>query len=315
MPESAVRTFSDPDDYAASINKSSTEVTVIGLGQFTAKLTRIDLDRLWIQRLSETVPRILHIAAEPRRAAVTFRTRPGPGLLWSGMEMHPSNIRRHAEGEDAFQQSSGPARQAAMSIPVEEWARLAATLGGSDLAPPKDPMTVTPAPRAMAKLQRLHAAAGALAEYTPEIISHPEAARSLEQALIEALVECLGEAKLGEDRTAERRHSLIMRRFRRAVEENPDRVLYIPELAAAIGVSNSTLRICCQEQLGMSPKRYLILRHMHLARRALRDSAPGMTTVTEIATRYGFWELGRFAVEYGSLFGEPPSATLRRARD
>ena len=228
--------------------------------------------------------------------------------------MHLSNIRRHAEGEDAIQQSSGLARGAAMSLPVEEWARLA-ILGGCGLAPPKDPVTVTSAPGAMAKLQRLHAAAGALAEYTPEIISHPEAARSLEQALIEALVECLGEADPGEDRMAQRRHSLIMRRFRRAVEENPDRVLYVPELASAIGVSNSTLRICCQEQLGMSPKRYLILRRMHLARRALRDSAPGMTTVTEIATRYGFWELGRFAVEYGSLFGEPPSATLRRARE
>jgi len=230
------------------------------------------------------------------------------------MEMHPSNIKRRTGTEEGFQQSSGPANFAAMSLPVEEWARLGATHGGCDLAPPKDPVTVTPAPRAMAKLQRLHAAAGALAEYTPEI-NHPEAARSLEHALIEALVECLSEAKLGEDRMARRRHSLIMRRFRKAVEENPDRVLYIPELAAAIGVSNSTLRTCCQEQLGISPKRYLILRHMHLARRALRDSAPGMTTVTEIATRYGFWELGRFAVEYGSLFGESPSATLRRTQE
>jgi AraC-like DNA-binding protein len=313
MPESVVRTFSDPDDYAAS-HFSSSEVTLVGLGRFTAKLTRIDLHQLRIQRFSDNLPRIMHCISAPGRVSLTFRTCPGPSLLWSGMEMHLSNIRRHAEGEDAIQQSSGLARGAAMSLPVEEWARLA-ILGGCDLGPPKDPLTVTPARGAMARLRRLHAAAGALAEHTPEIIAHPEAARSLEQALIEALVECLGEAKLDEHRAAQRRHSLVMRRFRRAVEENPDRVLYIPELASAIGVSNSTLRICCQEQLGMSPKRYLMLRHMHLARRALRDSAPGMTTVTEIATRYGFWELGRFAVEYGSLFGEPPSATLRRARE
>jgi AraC-like DNA-binding protein len=62
----------------------------------------------------------------------------------------------------------------------------------------------------------------------------------------------------------------------------------------------------------MGPKRYLLLRRMHLARRALRQTAPDPTTVTDIATRFGFWQLGRFAVEYLSLFGESPSATLRR---
>jgi AraC-like DNA-binding protein len=51
---------------------------------------------------------------------------------------------------------------------------------------------------------------------------------------------------------------------------------------------------------------------MHLVRWALRSAYAEKTTVTEIATDYGFWELGRFAVAYRSLFGEAPSAALRR---
>jgi AraC-like DNA-binding protein len=103
-----------------------------------------------------------------------------------------------------------------------------------------------------------------------------------------------------------------MRRFRRAVEEKPDEALFIPELCRAIGSSARTLQICCQEQLGVSPKRYLLLRRMQLARRALQESAPTATTVTEIATQYGFWQLGRFAGEYKALFGESPSMILAR---
>jgi transcriptional regulator GlxA family with amidase domain len=62
----------------------------------------------------------------------------------------------------------------------------------------------------------------------------------------------------------------------------------------------------------MGPIRYLRLRRMNLAHRALLAADPAQKTVTEIATGHGFWELGRFSVEYRTLFGEPPSASLRR---
>ena len=39
---------------------------------------------------------------------------------------------------------------------------------------------------------------------------------------------------------------------------------------------------------------------------------PGKVHVMEVATEFGFLELGRFAQYYWSLFGEYPSQTLYR---
>ncbi len=184
-------------------------------------------------------------------------------------------------------------------------------MGGCDLTPPRDAMLITPRPAAMARLQRLHAAANHLAEHAPEIIGNSDSARGLEQTLIEAMVDCLSHGQEHESTLAQGQHAIVMRRFRRVLEENPEQPLFIPEICKAIGVSGRTLRLCCQEHLGMSPKRYLLLRRMHFVRRALR-AATSEITITDVATRYGFWQLGRFAVEYRALFDESPSATLQR---
>ena len=78
MPSSAVDTFTDPGDYAAAIRATTIDMAVTGRGRFIAKRTRIDLHRLWMQRLSENMPRTLHSAAVNGRAVVTFRIDSGP---------------------------------------------------------------------------------------------------------------------------------------------------------------------------------------------------------------------------------------------
>src|SRR5262249_15350126 len=133
----------------------------------------------------------------------------------------------------------------------------------------------------------------------------------LEQALIEAMVICAG-GQAHENRVTLRQHAAIMRRFYQAIERSGDQPLYIPEICKEIGASDRTLRACCHEYLGMSPKHYLMLRRMNMVRRALQRASSSEITVTEIATRYGFWQFGRLAVEYRALFGEAPSATLAR---
>ena len=312
MPSSAVRTFTDPDDYAAAIRQGTYELTVTERGDFTAKLTRIDLHRLWMQRFSDNLPRISHIAGWGGRAVIAFRTEPGPSLLSSGIEMQPTNIVRYSEAQNYYRHSSGFASYGSMSLSVAEMAAFGDALAGTDLTPPRDAVLITPLPAAMARLQRLHAAAGHLAETAPEILANPDAARGLEQALVEAMVACLADQKAHSNSLAQGQHTIIMRRFRRVLEENPEQPLYIPEICKAIRVPDRTLRQCCQEYLGTGPKHYLLLRRLHLARWALRQAQPNTTTVTETATRFGFWQLGRFAVEYQSLFGESPSATLRQ---
>src|SRR5262245_10940536 len=132
MPSSAVHSFSDADDYAAAIRASTVEVTVTGRGQFTAKLIRIDFHRLWMQRFSESLPRVMHAANVPGRAIIMFRTQPGPSLLFRGLEQ-ADHIIRNSEGDNFYQLSSGPVCFGSMSLPVEEMASVGAMMAGCDL--------------------------------------------------------------------------------------------------------------------------------------------------------------------------------------
>ena len=211
MLSSAVHTFTDPDDYAAKIRNTRAEVVVTERGEFTARITRIDLHRLWMQRFSDNLARVAHSAGTSGRVTISFRTQPGPSLLWGGTEMRLTNIVRHGEGESTFQRSSGSASWGAMSLPVADMVSVGAAMDGSDLAPQRDTQIVIPPLVAMAKLQGLHAAAGGLAEKAPEILANPDAVRGLEQALIEAMVGCLGHRQDRENSVAQGQHAIIMR--------------------------------------------------------------------------------------------------------
>jgi transcriptional regulator GlxA family with amidase domain len=89
--------------------------------------------------------------------------------------------------------------------------------------------------------------------------------------------------------------------------------LHISALCVALAVSERTLRKAFHAIHGLPPCRHLRMLRLSRARRALLGANCELTTVTEIATNFGFVELGRFSVEYRKLFGESPSQTLSRA--
>ncbi len=306
-----VLSFTEPAEYAAAIPDAVVEISRSAPGPFAATLTRISFESLAMHRASVNQPHIRHLTPHKERAYLTFHTEPGPSVFESGMEVAFDSISRLLSGDSYFQRSIGPVSLGAMSLPLADMQYAGITATGQDLTQHRH-LIITPVAAAMAKLQTLHRAAGLLAADAPELIAHPQVAHGMEQALIMAMVACLNTSGVRDDTSAQRRHGTIMRRFHNVLEADAGRPLYILEIAKAIGVSVRSLSVCCQEHLGMGPKKYLLLRRMNLARLALSKANANATTVTDVATQYGFWQFGRFAGDYKFLFGELPSATLRR---
>jgi AraC family ethanolamine operon transcriptional activator len=98
------------------------------------------------------------------------------------------------------------------------------------------------------------------------------------------------------------------------LRNNVSEPVKVSDLSRRAGVSERTLRAAFHDVLGLSPKQYAIAERLRAAREALRAADPQTTTVTEIATAYGFFELGRFAGRYRVAFGEVPSRTLHHVR-
>jgi AraC family ethanolamine operon transcriptional activator len=102
----------------------------------------------------------------------------------------------------------------------------------------------------------------------------------------------------------------VVRRVEEFLDAHEREIPALAELCAIAGAGERTLEYAFREQLGLTPGRYLRLRRLNRVRRELRGADPATTRVTDVAMRWGFWQLGRFATEYRALFGERPSETL-----
>jgi AraC family ethanolamine operon transcriptional activator len=86
----------------------------------------------------------------------------------------------------------------------------------------------------------------------------------------------------------------------------------VPEFARKTGINQRSLELLFNKTLGITPRQYLYRLRLHHVHRELQLRRPAERCVTEVAASWGFSELGRFAGDYRHLFGELPSATLKK---
>jgi AraC-like DNA-binding protein len=289
---------------------------VTACGDYRAELQQIELGRLGLQRGRQSLPHVGRVTTPADRSLILFHSSADEAPAGAGkIEVHPGDIILSPEESQDYYRLTWNTGWASLSSPPIDFAIAAQVLGGSDLFQAGRSRIRRPPTPLMARLRTLHKAVGDLVTSAPEVLVRPEVVKALEESLIRVAIACLSGLSSSERHSAGRCDMAIMRRLERVLEASEQQPLYLTELCAKVGVSARVLRTHCQQHLGMSPHRYLWLRRMHLARRALTVADPAHATVTGIANDHGFGELGRFAVTYRTLFGESPSAALSRPPD
>ena len=143
----------------------------------------------------------------------------------------------------------------------------------------------------------------------------PDLARAVSHALVVAYVDALGTADVT-GRTVKaataRRHYHLILACERLVLTTGMIDIDLSEVARRSGYSLRSLELIFRRGVGMTPNRWFTNVRLNGALRELVAPPPDCS-VTEVATRWGFRHLSRFAEQYRSAFGELPSQTLSRA--
>jgi transcriptional regulator GlxA family with amidase domain len=143
------------------------------------------------------------------------------------------------------------------------------------------------------------------------IIHYPQMAQRWWRLTLSGLALSMGQA----DGDVHRENLILrprpVKRVLEAMHGDPGRPFTMTELAQIAGVGVRTLQEAFRRHVGMPPMTYLRELRLARVREELARSDPWQATVSEVARRWGFTHLGRFAGTYRRHYGVSPSRTLQ----
>ena len=108
-------------------------------------------------------------------------------------------------------------------------------------------------------------------------------------------------------------HQRVVSRCREYLEKCLTKPVYLEDLCKASRCSERTVEQAFMALLGITPINYVRLRRLGLVRSTLMSHSTRNGSVKRAALEAGFCDMARFAGDYRRVFGERPSATLRRS--
>lgn len=179
---------------------------------------------------------------------------------------------------------------------------------------PKSPTVMLAEQAQMAELRNCLLSIFDPVRFEPELLRYPQVQRAMSSAIVGHVAEVLSSATHAPlpSRSFKGRCQVV----RQAVDyamSNPSEPITVADLCSQLNISRRMLNYCFQDVLATNPVTYLRSLRLNGVRRALRLPLPPGQQIRDIAYKWGFWHLPRFAAEYRALFGELPSETVRQA--
>ncbi|MEV0396543.1 AraC family transcriptional regulator [Polymorphospora rubra] len=144
------------------------------------------------------------------------------------------------------------------------------------------------------------------------VVGHPLISGQVVESMIRGLLLATDHRYRDElDQPAPPSRPRTVKRAMEAIDANPAHGFTSGELADIAGASVRSLQEGFRRHLGQSPMAYLKSVRLAQAHEDLRRAEPGETTVADVAHRWGWGHLGRFAAAYRARYDVPPSTTLR----
>ncbi|WP_240655930.1 helix-turn-helix domain-containing protein [Paraburkholderia phosphatilytica] len=189
------------------------------------------------------------------------------------------------------------------SLASEDMRGLAASLRAKTVAP-VIPMAAEVADSLRSLLrQTLVALAGGWQTGQPDTQDRIEL---LERTILFAISEVVSVAPAGTGRAT--RHWSVVNAVQARLQDPSTCPLSIAELCVQLDISRRTLQYAFHDAINLNPAAYLRAVRLNHVRRELRAGE----SVTNAATKWGFWHFGSFANDYRTMFGELPSVTAKR---
>ncbi len=315
MPGSSTGSFVDADDYQASLADIFANFIVTLPGPFAARATRTTLRHLHLLRAREDRSRVAFVSLPPGLVFISFSADPAMSLIWRGIALDPGEIMLHSRGERLHQRTDGASRWGLIALSPASLAAYWKTETGGAMTLPETGLILRPTRTDRHDLLRVHADAARLAETRPKLLDPAPVVRAMEYELSGSLVRCLANSTPRSEAPETRQAAALMSRFEELLAHDPRPRLSLAELRAALGVSGQFLDRHCAAFLGVDARRYMQLRRLRLLRLAILNADPRTARIGELAQRAGFTAGGRLAELYRAIYGETPSAPLRRAGD